>query len=93
MHRVALVSFPQRWPFSPRQGRRGGMFTCPRTQMSYPVYTVVVSTQDRIPVTVRLSIAGVAEIDRIAEEEERDRSSMVRILLKEALTMRQKSKR
>lgn len=49
-----------------------------------------VSTQDRVPVTVRLSVAGLAEIDRMAEAEERDRSSMIRILLKEAVAARQK---
>jgi metal-responsive CopG/Arc/MetJ family transcriptional regulator len=50
------------------------------------------STQDRVPVTVRLSAAGLAEIDRMAEAEERDRSSMIRILLREAVTTRQQRK-
>jgi hypothetical protein len=48
------------------------------------------STQERVPVTVRLSAAGVAEIDKLARSEERDRSAMIRILLKEAVAARQK---
>lgn len=49
-----------------------------------------VSTQDRVPVTARLSVAGLAEIDRMAQDEERDRSAMIRILLREAVAARQK---
>ena len=45
---------------------------------------------ERIPVTVRLTTGGLAQIDHMAEAEERDRSSMIRILLKEAVTARQK---
>lgn len=43
-------------------------------------------------VTFKTTIAGLAEIDRIANEEERDRSAMIRILLKEAVTARAKRK-
>jgi metal-responsive CopG/Arc/MetJ family transcriptional regulator len=46
--------------------------------------------QERIAISVRLSAAGLAEIERMAAEEERDRSSMIRILLREAVTARQK---
>ena len=46
------------------------------------------STPDRVPVTVRLARAGIAEIDAMARDEDRDRSSMVRILLREAIAAR-----
>ena len=46
--------------------------------------------QDRVPVTVRLSMAGLTQIDHMAEAEERDRSAMIRILLREAIGARQK---
>lgn len=46
-------------------------------------------TDKRVPVTVRLTVAGLAEIDRMATAEERDRSSMIRLLLKEAVASRQ----
>ena len=39
-------------------------------------------------VTVRLSDEGLAAVDALAQAEERDRSSMVRILLREALAAR-----
>jgi hypothetical protein len=42
----------------------------------------------RVPVTVRLSPDGLAKIDALAAEEERDRSAMVRLLLREALEAR-----
>lgn len=49
------------------------------------------STRDeRVPVTVRISAAGLVEIDRMAAAEERDRSAMIRILLREAVAGRQK---
>lgn len=48
------------------------------------------STQDRVPVTVRMAQAGVREIDRMAADEDRDRSSMIRILVKEAVEARRK---
>jgi hypothetical protein len=51
------------------------------------------SSDNRVPVTVRLTVAGLAEIDRLASDEERDRSSMIRLLLKEAVAARQKVKR
>ena len=43
-----------------------------------------------VSVTFRTTGAGVAEIDRLADEEERDRSAMIRILLKEAVAARAK---
>lgn len=46
-----------------------------------------------MPVTVRLSVTGVAEIDRLAEAEERDRSALIRILLREAIAARQAKQR
>jgi hypothetical protein len=46
------------------------------------------SSDQRIPITVRLSKAGLAEIDKMAEADERDRSSMIRLLLKEAVEAR-----
>jgi predicted transcriptional regulator len=45
-------------------------------------------TDNRVPVTVRLSPDGLAEIDKLATAEERDRSSMIRILLREAVAAR-----
>lgn len=41
-----------------------------------------------MPITVRLAVTGIAEIDRLAEAEERDRSAMIRILLREAIAAR-----
>lgn len=46
-----------------------------------------------MPVTIRLAVAGVAEIDRLAEAEDRDRSSMIRILLREAIAARKAKNR
>jgi hypothetical protein len=46
------------------------------------------SSDNRVPVTVRLTPTGLAEIDRMATDEERDRSSMIRLLLKEAVAAR-----
>jgi len=43
--------------------------------------------------TVRVTKAGLAEIDRMAADEERDRSSMVRLLLREAVAARQVKRR
>lgn len=40
------------------------------------------------PITWRHPIAGLAEIDCLAEAEDRDRSSMIRILLREAIAAR-----
>jgi hypothetical protein len=51
------------------------------------------SSDERIPITVRLSKPGLAEIDQMAEDEERDRSSMIRLLLKEAVEARKKARR
>lgn len=48
------------------------------------------STQNRVPVTVRMAQAGVDEIDLMAQKEDRDRSSMIRILLREAVEARRK---
>jgi hypothetical protein len=45
---------------------------------------------NRVPVTVRLSPDGLAEVDKLAADEERDRSSMIRLLLREALAARQR---
>jgi hypothetical protein len=42
---------------------------------------------NRVPVTVRLTPQGLAEIDRMADDEERDRSSMIRLLLKRAVAV------
>jgi hypothetical protein len=42
------------------------------------------------PVTIRVSVGERTEIDQMAEDEERDRSSMIRILLKEAVEARKK---
>jgi hypothetical protein len=50
-------------------------------------------SDNRVPVTVRLTPQGLAEIDRMADDEERDRSSMIRLLLREAVAARQKVKR
>lgn len=47
-------------------------------------------SDERVPVTVRLAKLGLAEIDSMAEAEDRDRSSMIRVLLKEAIAARQK---
>lgn len=44
-------------------------------------------SDERIPVTVRLTVTGLAEIDRMAEAEERDRSSMIRLLLRRAVAV------
>ena len=52
-----------------------------------------VDRQDRILISVRLAKTGVAEIDRLAEAEERDRSSMIRILLREAIAARKAKNR
>lgn len=43
---------------------------------------------DRLAVAVRLNRGGVAEIDAMAEAEERTRSQMIRILLREAVQAR-----
>jgi hypothetical protein len=48
------------------------------------------SSDERIPITVRLSKAGLTEIDQMAEDDERDRSAMIRLLLKEAVEARKK---
>jgi len=45
-------------------------------------------SDNRVPVTVRLTPQGLAEIDRMADDEERDRSSMIRLLLREAVQAR-----
>jgi predicted transcriptional regulator len=50
-------------------------------------------SSERIPVTVRLTPEGLAEIDRLADAEDRDRSGMIRVLLREATQARQKAKR
>lgn len=50
-------------------------------------YACVV-TEPRVQVVVRLSASGVAELDRIAEDEERTRSQVIRMLLREALEAR-----
>lgn len=42
----------------------------------------------RRTVTVRLSWAGIAEIDRLAAAEGTDRSAMIRTLLREAIQAR-----
>jgi Meiotically up-regulated gene 113 len=42
----------------------------------------------QMPVTWRHPVAGLAEIDDLAEDEDRDRSSMIRILLREAIAAR-----
>lgn len=47
-------------------------------------------SDNRVPVTVRLSPEGLAEIDKLAEADERDRSAMIRLLLREALAARQR---
>lgn len=46
------------------------------------------STRSRALVSVRLSTDGIAEIDRIADEQECSRAQVIRALLKEALTAR-----
>jgi metal-responsive CopG/Arc/MetJ family transcriptional regulator len=43
-----------------------------------------------VAVTFRTTTAAVAELDRIAAEEQRDRSDVIRILLKEAVAARAK---
>jgi predicted transcriptional regulator len=47
--------------------------------------------ETRINVNVRLSPTGVTEIDQLAAAEDRSRSSMVRVLLAEAITARRKT--
>lgn len=54
----------------------------------YDPYTVGMTA--RIIVNTRLSEDGVAQIDALAEREDRTRSDMIRILLKEALIARQR---
>lgn len=49
-----------------------------------------VDKQPRERVGVRLSPAGLAEVDRLAEVEHRTRSDMIRVLLIEALETRRK---
>ena len=44
-------------------------------------------------VSVSARLDGVAEIDRLAEAEDRDRSSMIRILLREAIAARKAKNR
>ena len=44
--------------------------------------------EPREQIAIRLSRAGLVEIDRIAEAEERTRSQVIRMLLREALTAR-----
>jgi hypothetical protein len=46
----------------------------------------------REKVAVRLSPAGIAEIDAIAEAENRSRSDMIRVLLIEAIELRRRRK-
>ncbi len=45
---------------------------------------------EKIPVCVRMKRSGIKVIEQMAEEEERDRSAMIRILLKEAVAARQR---
>lgn len=44
--------------------------------------------ETRKPVHVRLSAAGLTQLDALAEAEQRDRSAMIRVLLTEALAAR-----
>jgi hypothetical protein len=46
----------------------------------------------RVQVAVRLSPGGLAAVDALAEEEDRTRSDMVRVLLVEAVTARKRKK-
>lgn len=43
-------------------------------------------------VNIRLSKSGLTEIDRLAVEDQRTRSDMIRVLLSEALAARAKKK-
>ena len=52
-----------------------------------------VDRQERRPFTVRLAVTGLAEIERMAEAEDRDCSSMIRILLREAIAARKAKNR
>lgn len=47
-------------------------------------------TEPRVTTTVRLGKSGIAAIDQLADQEDRTRSQMVRILLAEALKARGK---
>lgn len=47
-------------------------------------------TEARVQVVVRLSAVGVEQLDQIAEREERTRSQVIRMLLREALEARSK---
>lgn len=47
-----------------------------------------VKRQARLTVAVRLSPAGIAEIDATAAAEDRTRSAMIRVLLREAIAAR-----
>lgn len=45
-------------------------------------------TQPRRSIQIRLSEAGLAAVDKLAEEEQRSRSEMIRRLVAEAVTRR-----
>lgn len=50
------------------------------------------STQEqRTPVTVRLDNPDLAQVDRLARDEQRDRSQMIRVLIRQALATRRKA--
>ena len=44
--------------------------------------------EEYIPVSWRMAVTEMAEIDRLSESQDRDRSSMIRILLREAIAAR-----
>ncbi|HEX5997150.1 MAG TPA: ribbon-helix-helix protein, CopG family [Jiangellales bacterium] len=50
-------------------------------------------TPKRSQVVVRLADAGLEQIDRYAEQEQRTRSDMIRVLLGEAIEVRRKRER
>lgn len=47
----------------------------------------------RVQVAVRLTPAGLAAVDKLAEEDQRTRSDMIRILLAEACAARERAKK
>lgn len=47
-----------------------------------------IETTARVSLTIRLSPSGITQLDHLAADEDRTRSAMVRVLLKEALAAR-----